>query len=124
MNQIMKDSGKREHFDTGAVRENAPDKGRYDLISPIMLKRLALVMERGAKKYSSRNWEMGMPLHRYIDAALRHISQYLEGMRDEDHLGQAIFNVMACIHTEELIKRGVLPKELNDLPNYITKEKK
>ena len=26
------------------------------------------------------------------------------------------------IHTEELIERGLLPKELNDLPNYLKKE--
>ena len=123
MTHKMEDSGKRENFSTGAMRENASDKGRYDLISPIMLKRLAIVMERGAKKYYDRNWEKGMPLYRYIDAALRHTNQYLEGMRDEDHLAQAIFNLMACIHTEEMIKRGVLPKELDDLPNYVVEKK-
>lgn len=121
MNYKMKDSGKRKHFKTGAVRENASGKGRYDLISPIMLQRLAIVMEKGVtiKGYDPRNWEKGMPLHRYIDSALRHINQHLEGLRDEDHLAQAIFNLMACIHTEEMIKRGRLPKELDDLPNYI-----
>ena len=125
MNYDLKDSGSRQTFAGGAQRDvQSVEKGRYDLISPIAMKRLAIILAKGALKYSDRNWEKGMPLHRYIDAALRHISQYLEGMRDEDHLGQAIFNVMACIHTEELIKRGVLPKELNDLPNYITKEKK
>jgi len=123
MTHKMKDSGKRKHFDTGAVRENAPDKGRYDLISPIMLHRLAIVMEKGGKKYCDRNWEKGMPLHRYLDAALRHTYQRLEGMIDEDHIVQAIANLMFFVHTEEMIKRGVLPKELDDLPNYLIKEK-
>ena len=118
MNYKLKDSGKRKHFETGAMRENASGKGRYDLISPIMLKRLAIIMEKGALKYTDRNWEKGMPLHRYIDSALRHINQYLEGFIDEDHLSQAIFNLMACIHTEEMIKRDKISKKLNDLPNY------
>lgn len=118
MQHEMKDGGKRETFKTGAMREESPDKGRYDLISPIMLQRLAVVMEKGAIKYSDRNWEKGMPLHRYIDSAMRHISQYLEGMRDEDHLAHAIFNLMGCIHTVSMIERGLLSIDLNDLPNY------
>ena len=28
------------------------------------------------------------------------------------------FNAMALIHYEEMIERGVLPAELNDMPNY------
>lgn len=47
----MKDSGKREDFGTGAVRDSREGKGRYDLISPIALKRLAVVYEKGANKY-------------------------------------------------------------------------
>jgi len=119
----LKDSGKRQEFTTGAVRDTAEGKGRYDLISPIATKRLAIVLEKGAKKYSSRNWEKGMNLARLIDSAKRHLDQFLEGNRDEDHAGQAMFNVMALIHTEEMIKRGLLPEELNDLPNYIQKLK-
>lgn len=119
MTHKMKDGGKRKKFKSGAMREEVSGKGRYDLISPIMLQRLAIVMERGAKKYFDHNWELGMPLHRYLDSALRHTNQYLEGKRDEDHLAQAIFNLMAAIHTEEMIRRGQLPEELNDLPDYI-----
>ena len=29
-----------------------------------------------------------------------------------------MFNAMALIHYEEMIERGVLPAELNDMPNY------
>jgi len=107
-----------KEFNGGAVRERTDGKGRYDLISPIALRRLALVMERGSAKYSSRNWEKGIPLSRYLDSAVRHLSQYLEGMRDEDHLGQAMFNVHAAIHTEEMVERGKLPRSLNDLQDY------
>lgn len=105
-------------FETGAKRDNPEGKGMYELISPLALKRLALVYERGAKQKGARNWENGFPMSRCLQSAIRHTYQYLEGMRDEDHLAQAIWNLMAAIHFEEMIKRGRLPKELNDLPNY------
>lgn len=108
----MVDSGKRVELKTGSHRERAEGKGRYDLISPIALRRLAIVMEKGAKKYATRNWEKGQPLSFYMDSALRHLNQHLEGQRDEDHLGQCMFNVMAMMHTEEQMP------ELDDLPKY------
>jgi nucleoside 2-deoxyribosyltransferase len=43
-------------------------------------------------------------------------------MNDEDHLAQSAWNIFAAIHFEEMIERGLLPKELNDLPNYQKKE--
>lgn len=113
------DSGERRNFDTGAVRDINNDKGRYDLISPIMVERLSKLLQRGAIKYSSRNWEKGMPLSVYMDSGLRHVYKFLEGHRDEDHMAAAIFNFQALIHVEEMVKRGKLPKDLNDLPNYI-----
>lgn len=114
----MKDSGERRQFDTGAQRDRAKGKGRYDLISPIALQRLAVVLEKGALKYEDRNWEKGMPMSVFLDSGLRHLFQYLEGSRDEDHLGQAMFNVMAAMHTEECINnQGTLPASLYDVPN-------
>lgn len=97
----LKDSGVREEFATGARRDTREGKGRFDLISYHALRRLALVMERGASKYGDHNWEKGMPLSRFMDSALRHLNQYLAGARDEDHLAQAAFNVFAMIHFEE-----------------------
>ncbi len=119
---ITKDSGKRQSFETGAVRDIQQGKGRFDLITPIALRRLAGVYERGAVKYADRNWEKGIPLGRFMDSALRHLNQYIEGNRDEDHLAQAMWNIASAIHTEEMIKRKLLPEELNNLPNYMVKE--
>ncbi len=116
---ITKDSGVTQNFSTGAQRDTQKNKGRYDLISPIALKRLAGVYERGAEKYGDRNWEKGMPIGRFLDSAIRHLYNYLEGKRDEDHLAQSMWNIAAAIHIEELIDRRVLPNELNDLPDYI-----
>ncbi len=47
----------------------------------------------------------------------KHLCQYAEGQRDEDHLGQALFNVAALIETEYRIACDRLPAELADLPH-------
>lgn len=113
----LKDSGERELFPTGAVREPNLDRGRYDLISPIALRALAVHYERGAKKYSERNWERGLPLSRHLNSALRHLQDYLGGDRSEDHLSACSWNCFCIVHVLEKIQQGKLPKELNDLPN-------
>lgn len=111
----LKDSGERQEFESGARRDTAKGKGRYDLISPVMLRRLAIVMEKGAAKYSARNWEKGIPLSRFLDSALRHTCQLLEGKEDEDHAAQAIFNLMGFIHTKQLVMWEALPLALDDV---------
>ena len=116
---VTKDSGERRQFNTGAQRDVVTDKGRYDLISPIMIERLAKLLQRGAEKYNDRNWEKGMPLSVYMDSGMRHLYKFLEGHRDEDHLIAAIWNLQALLHIEEMVNRGMLSKDLLDLPNYI-----
>jgi len=111
------DSGVRQDFNTGSVRDTRDGKGRFDLISPIALKRLAVHFENGAKKYGVRNWEKGQPIMRYCDSAIRHLYSFIEGDRAEDHLAAAMWNVHCMIHTEEMVNRGILPKELNDIPD-------
>jgi len=118
----LKDSGEREKYDTGAVRDIRNGKGRYDLIPPILLKRLALLYEKGAVKYNDWNWSLGIKNSRCMDSALRHINQYREGYRDEDHLIQAIFNLTVIIYNLDMIEKGLLPDELNDLPTFIKEE--
>lgn len=116
----LKDSGKREvNETTGAQRDTREGKGRYDLLSPFLEARLARIMELGAIKYDERNWEKGMKLSRYLDSAKRHLNQFHQGYTDEDHLAQAIWNLQALLHTKEMIDRGLLPTELDDLPNYM-----
>ena len=115
---VLKDSGAREEFTTGSRRDTREEKGRYDLITPLGLRRVALIYERGAAKYGDRNWEKGQPIMRYLDSALRHISSHIEGLRDEDHLGQAAWNLLGALHTEEAITRNLLPPELDDRPDF------
>ena len=98
---ITKDSGEREGFITGANRDRRAGKGRYDLLSVVGIRRIAGVYERGAEKYSDRNWEKGMPVSRFLDSALRHTFQALDGQDDEDHMAQAAWNLMAAMHMQE-----------------------
>ena len=115
---ITKDSGKRELYETGARRDIRTGKGRYDLLPPLAINRVAGVYERGAAKYGYRNYEKGIPLSRYLDSALRHTFEVLEGKEDEDHAAQAAWNLLAFIQTQEMVRRGILQPSLNDLPQY------
>lgn len=106
----------KEKYQTGAQRNDASGKGAYELISPIMIRRLAQHLERHAPDHGERNWEKGMPFGRTLQSAFRHLFQYLEGYRDEDHLAAAAFNIMCLIHFEEKITDGELPGSLIDIP--------
>lgn len=117
---LTKDSGERRAFDTGSQRDAAVDKGRFDLVTPIALRRLAGLYERGAVKYDARNWEKGQPLSVFMDCAMRHLQKHLMGYRDEDHLGAVLWNIAAIMHIEHQIAREKLPAELDDLPCYVT----
>lgn len=116
MGFTLKDSGKREKFKTGAVRDNQEGKGRFDLLPCHAIRRVAKIFEGGARKYESRNWEKGINLCRFLESALRHTFQALNNETDEDHLAQASWNLLCAIETKKWIDDGILPKELDDIP--------
>ena len=115
----LKDNGTRCKSETGALREVKTGKGRFNLISPLALRRLAAVYEKGGAKYSDRNWEKGVPLSQFVDSAMRHINQWREGYADEDHLAHAAWNLFALMHTIDCINCDELPASLNDVPSYV-----
>lgn len=102
----MRDSGERRTFETGAQRDRGALKPRPDLISPYALERLGMLLARGAEKYEARNWERGMPVSVFAESLFRHLMQYMQGDRTEDHLAAIMFNAQGIIHFEELAKRG------------------
>ena len=118
----MEDSGQRREFDTGAIRDRSTDKPRPDLISPFSLLRLGEWLRRGALKYSARNWELGMPVSECWASLMRHSLKWACGCRTEDHLAAVMFNAMAIMHYEEMVRRDVLPASLLDMPDYGVKE--
>lgn len=141
---MIKDSGARREFETGAVRDIAEGKGRCDLLplevigkmtADVILEniekyiRTGAIMylfdaidefagihfeniytaflevskqyEEGAKKYSERNWEKGIPVHCFIDSAVRHYLKVLRGDQDEPHSRAVIWNLLGAIWTHE-----------------------
>lgn len=93
---VTKDSGKREEFASGMVRDTQDDKPRYDLLDRAFLKRWAELMARGAKKYGENNWRQAegeAELSRFKASALRHIFQWLDGDITEDHGPAVAFNI-------------------------------
>lgn len=115
----LHDSGKRQVFASGAVRDSADVrlKGRFDLIAVAGVFGQALQMQRGAAKYDARNWEKGMPLSVFLNSAIGHLLAHAQGFDDEPHLDAAQWNISCLAETQLRIKMGVLPKELDDLPH-------
>ena len=148
---MIKDSGNRRDFETGAVRDISEGKGRADLLPLDVLAKLlntpclasiegfkrtkdislllnaittfvsdhteyqdiytAMIevskhFEEGAKKYGENNWKKGIPLHCYIDSAVRHFIKHLRGDTDEPHDRAYIWNLSCAtwtyIHHPEL----------------------
>ena len=137
----IKDSGNRQSFKSGAVRDMSKGKGRLDLIplsvvaklmkdnvmtyisyfqstrqlkflyqvleeamqddKPYLILELSKHFEKGAEKYDERNWEKGIPTHRYIDSALRHYLKYLNAEEDEPHFIAFIWNIACLLWTVE-----------------------
>jgi len=117
----LPDSGKRQEFATGSVRDTNDGKPRFDLFSPLSSHRLAIHYSKGAAKYGEHNWEKGQPLHRYIESLERHLNKLKLGYTDEDHESAVAWNILAYMHTKMMIECGDLPKELDTMPKYSDK---
>ncbi len=116
------DSGNRQAFDTGAVRDTAGEKPRPDLISPFAIERLGEWLRLGAVKYDERNWEKGIPISRCVASLCRHLMKYQQGHRDEDHMAAVMCNASFILHYEEMVRLGRLPESLCDMPKYLDDE--
>ena len=62
-----------------------------------MFLEVAKHFEEGAKKYGENNWQKGIPVHCYIDSAVRHYLKWLRGDNDEPHDRAFVWNIMCCI---------------------------
>lgn len=112
----IKDSGSRQKFETGAVRDIQEGKGRFDLIPAYPIRRLAQHYSSGCKKYGARNWEKGLPLMRYMDSADRHLNLLKAGDLSEDHAIAVVWNLFGYIWTLNEIEAGRLLSSLDDRP--------
>lgn len=100
----VRDSGEREVYDSGMVRDTQDGKPDFTLIPLFMLERWAMHMTRGAKKYGRENWMLAASREEYIRfraSAFRHLVQWLRGDRDEDHAAAVYFNLAAAEYVYE-----------------------
>lgn len=112
----LKDSGSRQSFQTGAVRDDGQGKGMPELFPADALIELSKHFEKGARKYDPRNWEQGIPYSKFIGPMIRHTLKHLAGEVDEPHLVAAVWNGLCLIQTMIWVDKGVLPRTLDDLP--------
>lgn len=93
-----KDSGKRVVFASGMRRDTDEGKPRFDLLYWPLILRWAELMARGAVKYGDGNWQLANSPEerdRFKASLLRHLYQYLDGQRDEDHAAAILYNIGA-----------------------------
>ena len=112
---MIKDSGNRTEFSTGAQRDIQHGKGRMDLLPWYGIMEVSKHCEEGAEKYGEHNVDKGIPLHSLCDSAARHLAKFIAGEMDEDHLRAAAWNLLWALN-----QRTTHP-ELDDL--YSHKEK-
>lgn len=101
----VKDSGERQDMGGGMVRDTEEGKTDYTycLTGP-MLRRWNEHLQKGAEKYDRDNWTKGVnyeALERYKRSALRHLIQYLNGDRSEDHAAAVFFNLNGAEYVRE-----------------------
>ena len=115
MSFVVKDSGKREEFSSGMVRDTTEGKVDYTrLLAGPMFKRWAEHLSKGATKYPDvapgvANWTLAEGIPEYIrfrESALRHFLQWVEGDRDEDHAAAVFFNINGAEYVRAKIDAG------------------
>lgn len=106
----IKDSGARQEFGGGMVRDTT--EGKIDYLNVRfgpMFKRWAAHLTKGREKYPDP--EIGVPnwtlaegreeLERARQSAARHFEQWLAGDRDEDHAAAVFFNINLAEYVRE-----------------------
>lgn len=98
----VKDSGERQQFDSGMVRDTTTGKIEYDrLFDGVLADRYCEHLTKGAQKYPDArpgvpNWTLAdgeTELIRFRKSAARHFRQWLRGDSDEDHFSATVFNL-------------------------------
>jgi len=111
----IKDSGKREEFASGMVRDTQEGKLEGDRCAEgPMLRRWGEHLTKGAVKYPDRapgkaNWTLACGEEEYVrfrKSAWRHFMQWWNGDMDEDHAAGAFFNINGAEHVKEVMTHG------------------
>jgi len=94
----MKDSGQREIFTSGAVRDTTENKTRPDLFSPLAMERIGEWLRLGSIKYGEHNYMKGIPISRCFQSLYRHLLKYQQNDRTEDNMAAIAANAMMILH--------------------------
>lgn len=98
----MKDSGERQSFSSGMVRDTAEGKVNFlNVRFGPMMRRWAEHLTKGRLKYPDvepgvPNWTLASGAAEYLrakESAERHFDAWLRGERDEDHAAGVYFNI-------------------------------
>jgi hypothetical protein len=105
LNFKVKDSGQRQEFESGMVRDVTEGKTNYALcFDGPMFRRWAEHLTKGAEKYDKRNWMKARGLEeaeRFKESAIRHFVQWMSGDCDEDHAAAVYFNLNGYEYVKE-----------------------
>lgn len=101
---------------TGGQKETK--LARFDLVPPGPLWDLAEHYGRGAKKYSSRNWERGYEWSKSYQALQRHLTAWWGGEDRDPELGNNHL-VAAAFHVFALLEFINTHPEFDDRPNKV-----
>lgn len=121
-----KDSGKRIDLANGMVRDTTEGKADYTLLlDGPLFNRWAELLSRGAQKYGKRNWCKALKSTdkaareetkaRFKESAFRHMMQWLQGDRSEDHAAAVLFNLNgyeAMLDTDHIALKVYDPKNV------------
>lgn len=98
----IKDSGARETFTSGMVRDTQDGKEDFTrVLDGPMFDRWAIHLTKGEKKYADiapgvANWTLAAgesELVRFKKSAFRHFRKWMRGDLDEDHAAATFFNI-------------------------------
>lgn len=100
-----------KQFETGAKRCDDSGKINWGLIPVKCLERLAIRYTEGAKHYGANNWKKGVPKSRIYTSTLRHLAEYRQGKKNEDHLAAVCWNAFALMYQEMIQSGEINPEE-------------
>lgn len=110
---VVKDSGERQQFSSGMVRDTQTGKADISRVyDGPMLYRWADHITKGAVKYPDiapgvPNWTLAAgqeELIRFKKSAARHFYQFMKGDTDEDHVAAVFFNLNGHEYVRERMK--------------------
>lgn len=119
----IKDSGARQEFSGGMVRDTTEGKVNFlNVRFGPMLRRWAAHLTKGREKYPDPepgvpNWTLAEGIEELLrakESAARHFEQWLAGEHDEDHAAAVYFNINLAEYVAE--KQPVVPAETGDIP--------